>query len=411
MALSDSPNFDTRYISLSDNESALALDFTLNEVLSRSTTIVRTLKLKTESNLVARVNLSHLGIDSTLWDTLFFDEPYFTSTISGKKITVLPNLPQLIQATGSRTPIVRHDWLQFILNRDKYYQARGIERSNDPKVTDFDLFIKKFANVDIKTIESLRSDQKYAMFFSGVTGKPRAVLVINGSASRPGVNQNLLMITQDINDEDRAAIKHPIRSLLDFKPTAREVICEMNNGFHAFSLFNDKGQLQNVVPPNVAKDHTVPEPYTAELIPRISCVRCHKTEGGIRSVTNDVAKLSKVLDILDSDIDRLAGLYSGTLDKPFSRARDDYSDQLTILKSQYDLKISPLDKLSQIYEQYQYKRINLAQAQLEIGTKSNFDLPKDTIEDPIIGALKAGLTISRVEFEQVFPDLLTRVIP
>jgi len=70
---------------------------------------------------------------------LTFDDPYFTNTINGKKITVFPNLVSLITKTGCKTPIVDHRWLQVTLNGTKYYSARGISKSSDPKQTDFEI--------------------------------------------------------------------------------------------------------------------------------------------------------------------------------------------------------------------------------------------------------------------------------
>lgn len=390
------------------NASALGLDYTLNEVLSNASILVPSVKIQDKSILIVRVDLSTLKISPSLWDNLTFDEPYFTNTINGKKITVFPNLVSLITKTGCKTPIVDHRWLQVTLNGTKYYSARGISKSSDPKQTDFDKFLRQFSGVTVRDVEKLRSDQKYALLFSGVTAKPRAVLVLSGFGSRPGTNQNLVMITQDVSDRDTAAIKHPIRSLLDFKPTASEVIIEMNNGLHVFGLFNGAGVLQTSVPPDVAKDHTVPIPYTAELIPRISCIRCHASEGGIRSVTNDVAKLSTRLEIFDSDIDRLAGLYAGSLSKPFERARADYSDSLVILRSKYDIPDNPVNLIISTYSDYLYTRIDMKKALFELGLSKDFEIPDLNPEDPIVGALKVGLSISRLEFEQIFPDLLER---
>jgi hypothetical protein len=247
-------------------------------------------------------------------------------------------------------------------------------------------------------------------------------------------------MTHDVFDNDVDPARDPIRNLLNFQDRAREMIAERAgifgaNGMHLFVLFDSSGELQNEVPPNVAADHTIPIPHSRRLQASISCIRCHGPQEGFQPFRNEVqTMLSGYLDVfgdvssenaIPDQLDRLAGLYSGDLSKPIRRGRDDYTD--AVYRATGGMQVPEASLLvSNIYQEYVYDTVDAQKACLELG----FVVPKfqasyyfnqilpplspDVLgispEDPIIGALKAGLSVNRFQWEQVYPDAAFRAM-
>lgn len=368
----------------------------------------------------------------------------------------------LIIATGSQVPIVRGDYFVrkslSTLDGGLYYQIRNITKSPDSKVSDLDHWLQSFAGVTEDDVAKLRSDQKVAMFRSEVTAKPRAVLLFTGAQGRASVNQGLVAITQDMADGDVDPKADPIANLLRHKFEGIEAFAEMQNGMIAFALFTGdlngdgkydpskgEGKLVNSVPDNIAKDHTVPAPHTARLQPAISCIRCHSQKRGTQQpegwlpLKNDVTTLLRSkLDVFGekSDgfpdfktLDRLAGLYAGDLTKPLTRARDDLSEatlRLTqIPATDGKSTVSQVHThLSSYYRKYWFDTVKPVDACVELGFEVSEEnavkllnallppLPADEIgispEDSRLGALKAGIAINRLQWEQVYADAALR---
>jgi len=396
-----------------------------------------------------------------LWDGLASKDPYFHVHQINQKVTVDPypaddgktydykyvtgsafgahtNLTTAVMLQGltkSNNPVMRYDWFEkqilSTIDGGKYYDFLGIER-NPKGRTAQEAFLESLG-IDEAKSQAIRADQRAAIFRSGVTGKPRRVDIFRGLGGRSGTG--FVSITHDLADADVDPKVHPIRNLLDFKDTAREIIAERNNGLHAFALFNGKGELQDEVPPNIAVDRTIPAPHTMRLQSAISCIRCHGFDGsdGLKPFDNDVQKLlSNRLDVFGdvkskeftSDVlDRLAGLYAGDLRKPISRAKDDYAESIFKITEGMSVK-EAADALGDSFSKYTYDMVSPEKAALELGFKVKKDdaakllqevLPQlkadesgISPEDPIIGALKTGLSINRVEWEQIYADCAIR---
>jgi hypothetical protein len=314
-----------------------------------------------------------------------------------------------------------------------YYRFAGIER--DPaEGTAQDAFLKSLG-ASQQLVEDLRSDQRAAMFRSNVTGKPRRVDVFYGSGVRPGSGAGLITITHDISDNDVDPRSDPIRNLLNLKDQAREAIAAKPNGLHIFALFDGNGALQDEAPPNIVRDHSVPPPHTGRVQSAISCIRCHGPYDGLQPFKNEVqTMLSGFLDVfgdvsstdqIPDQLDRLAGLYAGDLEKPIRRGRDDYSD--AVFRVTGGLTIPQVSsRVSDIYGDYVYREVGAFEACYELGylvppTEAVYylnkllpPLPQDVVgispEDPIIGALKAGLKVNRLQWEQVYADAALRAL-
>lgn len=369
----------------------------------------------------------------------------------------------LVVACNSQVPVVRYDYfirkILSTLDGGLYYEFRGIAASPDKAVSDLDFFLQTFAGVEIATVEKLRADQKAAVFRSGVTGKPRATLFFGGTQSRITVNQGLVVITQDIADADFDAAQDPLQNLIRHKFAGIELFLELPNGALAYALFTgdadgdgkytppEEGKLVRSVPDNIATDHGVPPPHTGRLQPAISCMRCHNTrrdgkapEGWIEHPNDVTTLLQSGLDVFgertdgqpnQDTTDRAAGLYTGDLEKPLGRARDDYAEAVFRLTgnpgTDQDSGVTLVTaRTARTYAAYWYDMVTPETACRELGFTTTAEqapallrkilppLPQDEIgvspEDLRLGALKAGLPINRFQWEAVYADAAYRVL-
>lgn len=364
----------------------------------------------------------------------------------------------LADATGTECPIVNHRY--FIARalstiKDKgvyrtiygglYYDFVGIG-TGAKKGTDEDAFFEQIGVGDVelgltakKIYDRVRSDQRVAVFRSGITGRPRRIDFLRQLAGRLEDVQSFVSVTHDIKAEAIDIGTHPIMNLLNFKDDAREVIFEKQNGLHGFVLFDGNGKRQDEVPPDIAADHSVPAPHATRLQPAIGCIRCHASESGWRVVHNDVKKLvGGLFDIFPSrktdEIDHLARLYAGDVErKLLPRGRDDYNSSILRAtgpwksgkKDQTEIAKETAGALSAVWADYWYRTVGAQQALVELGvtgdpkaaTKTLRDkLPPPAIvvdgrvpEDPRIGALLVGLEIGRTDFDLVRSFMASRM--
>lgn len=196
-----------------------------------------------------------------------------------------------------------------------YYEFRGI----DPKWT-----LKQYLEArgaSQEQVAQLESLEKAVVLSSKVTGKERMVSLFRGAGVRASTGAGLVSLTFDPFDEDRSPESSAIGNLLNFDGRGSEVIVELANGFHEWTLWNDQQQLLRVAPQNLVSDHEIPEPHTRNLQPGISCIRCHGHDDGWRGFGNDVPRiLAAGVDIfgdlsspgeLVQQQQLMAGLYGG----------------------------------------------------------------------------------------------------
>lgn len=387
----------------------------------------------------------------SVWDGLATQDPYFhiPATNTGLAAAVIsPHLAQeqavaLAGLSISTGAIYRADFLLVkmlsTLEGGKYYDFLQVPRQSRKRAdgsvaTPQDDFLASLGVFE-EVSQNISGDQRSALFRSNVTGKPRRIDVLHGV----GRGGTLATITHDIADEDIAAGQHPIRNLLAFKDRAREIIVERSNGTHAFILTDANGNFQDSAPDNVVRDHTVPPPHTSRLQPAISCVRCHGPFDGMQPFGNDVQKLlASNIDVFadlgtglsrEQAIDRLAGLYAGQLDTPdgpIGRARRDYSAMMYRLTGGVDPFTDDLDSsiaanlsahVSQVFSSYHYDIVTPERACVELGLLVeagqgakglNYllgELSQAAVVDPIVGSLRAGISVNRREFEPVYVDM------
>ncbi len=342
----------------------------------------------------------------------------------------------LLGLSKSSAVVTRYDYflsrILTTLDGGLYYELAGIQRNPKGKSAQ-DALLESLGSSESR-VQTLKSDQRAALFKSRVTGRPRRIDIFQGEGVAVSNGSGLITLTHDSKEGDILAIQDPIRNLLEFEDAARELIAEKSNGLHIFALFNSKGDLQDSAPDNVVKDHTIPAPHTARLQCAISCIRCHGPLEGYQPFDNEVQKmLSGLFDIYDDvgskenvpeTLTRLAGLYSGDLNKVLRRGRDDYSD--AAIRATYgNYNVAQVSEIiSEIFENYNYKEVDAYMACQELGIDAPAEeavqylieivRPKHILttgvvpEDPIIAALKTGLRVNRFQWELVYADAAIR---
>lgn len=355
-----------------------------------------------------------------------------TVEIEGPAAHVVAEITALTALTQSLVPVIDGRELQATalttLENGLYYEFRGIR--NETTLKQY-LASRGASEEQVAALESL---EKAVILQSKVTAKDRAVAVFRGAGVRASTGGGIVALTFDPFDEDRAANDFAIRNLLNFRGRGSEVILELSNGFHEWTLWNEAGRLVRVAPPNLVSDHTVPEPFTANLQPGLSCIRCHGNEDGWRGLQNDVpAILAAGTDIfgdLSSGDERLkqvqllAGLYAGDWFAvgvgPLSVGRLSYNKATLGATGRSIKDVSTL--ISTSYDAYAYQLLDAWGIAKELGLvglppsddnpETRDDLQAATIvlkqfigaqpvegsvtrEDGVIAAICAGIPVSR----------------
>lgn len=382
-------------------------------------------------------------------------------------------LHRLRQETHSEAPVVTDRYLAYRALRSVklsgvykaiwgglYYDLRGVRRVKDltgqrrkdadrVKATDLDLLLDDAGVGNIKAgltydrlFERLRSDQRIAVFKSGVTGKPREAEWFHSPDSRDGTGA--FSITHDLANKDVDIGVHPLYNLTYIHAAAYEVIAEGTNGFPVYAIYDgDEKLLENADANQVVADRTVPSPNTPLLQCGDSCLACHCAQGdvGWKPLRNDAKRLlSGRLDVFGDlsrkdpfgprTVERLAGLYSGNFDKAIRRARDDLDE--TVLrcagpwpgaKDQVNCVKPAMTHVVDRLRGYWYDDVDAGTALRELGIGAPKGravkvltalLPPDPSaaveipyvqpfvgENAVLGALKEGLTVGRQDWDLV----------
>lgn len=456
-----------RYIFLRNPADLQLVSLTMNYI-SRSANISRPVPI---TPTLVRIDCRQYGPLTWryVWGCLNFD-PVFsllitkdTATSAGIKLKPGENLVKLVsphldqdafqtlsRLTASQAPIVSSRYLMYralstIKDDGVYAELYGglyydfIGLATGGVGTDEDVFFEDLGVGNVKqgitadkVFEKLRSDSRIAIFRSTVTSRPRRVDFLRTLVGKIEDNASLISVSHDIRAKDIDIGTHPVMNLLNFKDAAREVIWERANGLHGFVLFDGNGKRQDEVPPDIAADHNIPTPQATRLQPAIGCIRCHGSQSGWKIIHNDAKKLlTNLLDIFPNrkanDVDRLAGLYAGDVErKLLPRARDDYN--AAILKAtgpilalpggifagkvdQSEIARVTAEGLSQVFKEYWYDLVTLNTIKADLGVKQlKLAIPLDGMEDPRIGAILSGIEINRSDYDLIYSFLATRVV-
>ncbi len=387
------------------------------------------------------VDLKALGLPPVKCDPfVHFDGRTYHATFSTPAPATAEAYRILQRETGLKAPLMRADYflrrISSTIQGGRYYHARGFitfDQGKERRLTETEIFAK-FGN-DVKLSRKVEGDDRVGIVRSGVTGQARAVEFGQGAIGQ-------WRITYDRNSDNENIFAHPLYNLLSVveKADGRETIFEMPNGLLCYILTNGKGELVDEAPNKLVTDHRTPVPHPAQLFPPLSCVRCHGPEGGVRKTPNDVARLLRRPDQLDafadfggtgfvqSDIDRLAGLYGGDFEGRSRDARNRYADA-TFKATRGLTATEAAAEWAAQYEAYWQTPVTAERQLFELGwrarspqaaskaletllVKQETDLlvfgQKATREDPLMPAPRQGIPIRRQDQERIFAESFRR---
>jgi len=354
-----------------------------------------------------------------------------TSKVQGFAAHVSNEMHELGSKTLSAVPVIDgRELLRTALSTLEgglYYEFRGIGSKN------LAAYLRS-RGASEEQVAKLDSLEKAVKLRSDITGKERLVSLFRGAGVRASLGGGLVSLTFDPFDESRDVRDSAIRNLLNFRGDGSEVIVELANGFHEFTLWDAAGKLVRSAPSNLASDHTIPEPQTRNLQPGISCIRCHAAEDGWRGFSNDVPKIlaagTDIFGDLSSGADvqkqqqLIAGLYGGDWFEagtgPFAVGRLTYNRAVFRATGRQVNELTAT--LGQLYNGYAYNDLDVWGVANELGvtglpaSDGNPETDDDVTaaclslrsfigaapvngvvarEDAVIASVLAGITISR----------------
>lgn len=343
-----------------------------------------------------------------------------------------------------------------------YYEFKGVRLAKDvlgkdTKATDLDLFFEDHGIGNIKAgvnfdafYDKLRSDERYAMLKSEVTGDPREVIGVTVPSAKKENGKG--WITGDIRETQIDHGDRIYKSLLTPRRAAREALFPNQCGLVDTALFDGKGARQDEAPFDVVNDTTVPHPFRQRLqAGPLGCYVCHMRGGddGWMPLKNDVRdymnasrkRLGKPdlfndlsSPFADDAVFRIAGAFSGNFDTSLSQARDAMAKYVLMATGpmqggrgdQTDVCRLAGAQLQKDRDSYRYNLVDAQQALLEMGwdvpIEQAVEILSDLIppvlsgkngfvkEDPTLLALVAGQAVKREDFALSFGFLLDRAV-
>lgn len=363
------PRSHWRYVSLFNidpqqrSDVRVAVDGLLNhcsraDVLNRVESIPCVLPDGSQTKLL-RFDLSWYCRPETLdelvqaWEELGQQEPYFTPQITlhlpqrvrvfdrhtgqtlryetreqivRQRVSVSPeNAAVLERLTGSRTPIVRADWLLAAvgLQADNYFRLAGIPATEEEFCAQF--------GVDQEAYRQLRADVGANVLKSDVTQKPRRI------SFRGTAFFGVLLLTRDPNT-DADPQRDPIRNPHGFVFDGTEGFARGAHGLLRFWTGNAAGRRVNLVPAEIApEDYTLPRgAQNRQIVAPLSCIACHnmtREESGFKAFSNDQLRfmrgqLAKAAHDPVAAADA-AKFYGSNLSRLIVTEREAYADAVT----------------------------------------------------------------------------------
>ena len=331
-----------------------------------------------------------------------------------KRVVPAPHWVVWGEVTGAyrRVPIL--DAARFVvdlttnLNGGRYYDFRGLRPGLDLE----DYLRSRGASVEDSA--RLAAQQRVLMGRSGVTDKPRVVVFIRSRGVRPDRGTGLVSLTYDVVDENlRDPLFDPFRNLANVAFDGIELILELPNGLHEFTVFSGDGKLVTYAPDNLVADSMEPPPGTARLQPALSCIRCHGVADGWQPAANDYRRLKKkgvvaVHDRFAGSVALLDELYDTDVAEPLRLARNTLSAvTYRVLGRLLEPGASPVATASravaEVYRRY-VAPVTPSAAAAELG------YPHRPIAELLRGVtdvhllrLAAGDSITREQWEAVLP--------
>jgi cytochrome c553 len=386
----------------SERDSARAIVAYVANTVSRSSTI----QPASYSGNLVRLDVDSLGIPREAIEALGSEDPYWkirtriADPTTGRVSIVYTDSPaidlkaaaELRAMTGRTSAIMRADW--FVTKASQpphYYSLAGIA----PDIEGW----YKAVGADPKTIVALQANRGANLFRREPTQKPGRISRWQGALG--GVWN-----TYDSREDD--PLKDPFRNpTFTGKFDAMEVIAARANGTLSYGLYDGKtGKRQDEAPADIARDTSDPT-SDGRLVPMLSCVRCH-TSDGYRGFSDDQTALANSgidLHLSEKDTAQLASFYGKQeqLAKEMKRDMEDYASAAKLATGGALTANQIPAALGKIVREYEYEKVNNAKAMRELGVDTLAPLFGST--DVYALAVAKGFEVSRKQFDASFSEM------
>ena len=392
----------------------------------------------------------------------------------------------LIDRTYSQAPLVTHGYfavrsLRTLQQVDKgklfqtllsgLYNKFKFIPQNSKKGTDEDNLFAQLGIGDVKAgitadrlfERGLASRARVYIDKSGVTERERICEFFWSLTGEVTETQPLITQTLDLDVQTFDLGDDLLANLLRPRAKGKEIIYTDANGFPGFFAANGDGKILDQVPDTViAGDRSTP--HNTVLEAGISCIRCHGTDRGLRTVRNDIRKVTGAFSDIFGDFSRfpvfrpgmtrqqqdevsiIFALYKGDPElKTLPRARNDLGNAYVRVVGQWEDKPGPqLDIVSkgsaaiaEIFDHYLFDGVTAVDALRDLGIEPDGysvlgaripdvkaagehlgrllpPLPGATVygidpEDPRIALLKGGGVLERRRYALVEGFIAARV--
>lgn len=358
---------------------------------------------------------------------------HVTDPEKSQRIDIL--LAQITRGTGAVYPA------EFVIEqllsstRGKYHEFRQWDFKPTNGLTALQNLLKERGYFKEAATDA-RGDKGAIILRRTLNGRQSVVMTFPGIATNTPAT-----FTFDKKKLNNRPDKHFLRNLVEFEPfhDASEGFLPMVNGGIEYVLANAKGELQLVVPPDIAADNDKPDGHDKELELQ-SCVICHARADGYRHIPNDLSLLiDSGADYFGEEItlksgrrltkeealDIVVGRFGENIDEAdnrLGRARRDYVRFCASL-TDYPVKAGEPSaaervghKIRDILFAYRYGAYDARTALRENGivvadgadAKKVFSQvwpPRKGIEDPLIGTLRNGATLTRDDADAIHVEL------
>ena len=349
------------------------------------------------------------------WERMVERDPFWhvVTEVSNSKAPVVAHAAwvnpshaaELERMTGSHGAIMRA--AQFVVLASSTDQGFYHELADVPK-QQVDWY-KQFG-VDVPTVTGVGGRVGASLLISGVTGKSRRVIRLQGPLG--GV-----YATFDSAEETAARdfLRFPISADGSFHRDfdAGEFIAFGRNGLAKYALYDSKFVRQDSVPDTIAKD-TSDVHGDGILQPMASCIRCHQNAGLI-DFQDDFTQLGRQgVDLLSDNaalIDKAAAFYDRDAlqaGMEFDRARYERACQRATGMSAIQIAAA----FAKVYRSFQFTGVTHETAAIELGVPvAQFDEQASTSTDPILLALWLGRTVTREQWHASVSEAALLVMP
>ena len=316
----------------------------------------------------------------------------------------IPQLAQLVELTGSLTPVVRADQFFFLTAAQVdrtghgYYDFLELKSRADAE---------KLATLDRKAAEAVYREHAAIVPQSGVGTNNRQVF-------RYATISGAWWETRDAVRNDKTA--NAVANLLaDFKHAAEEIVFTLPNGLPGYYLSDAAGKQVDSVPDTIAFD-TGSTNNDRRIHPPYSCVGCH-TDGGlipIRDYARRVYNRDTGVSLAGLAVDpvvakRLQSVYLGPLERNYANDRAGFTDQITAASG---LKPAELAAgYRRVWSDYLDRPVTAARAAAELGVTEDalkarfraYARTKGVLDPVLIGlAVDDGPPVRREYWEERF---------